>query len=786
MSTTLQLRRGTTAEIAGTLGAEGEVFVNTETGQLVVMDGVTLGGTTLATMSDVVSGNTIQGVANFTSATTMAQANLTAGTVVTTSGYYTANDGGHGTYIIVPRADYPNQNPDTYIDLELPGFMVAVLIGETIYIEQAGIIGDSPLNGARMRAALLKERSIRARKSNTNITWPTHITVKNINVDLDLNNNTLVIPNDASHDGFIWFQQDFGTPRSVLGTAGVTGTPIGKTIITVDDATGIFEHDIIKIYANDVLNARNPGYNDVTLKAERVAEFLQVESVNGNEITVRSQLIFDYTDNPRIAVMGNKNLQLRNCKIYRENDGIENNYSIAFMIRGYHHSTVENMYTTSWGAQFINHDNGYFNTFRDIHAHHLVNRPEQLRLGYVLAEYGCQLSQVYNLNGGNTRHTWTSGAGDCPYDHAKPELYGGCVRCHIWSGTATGNNGYGFDTHADSYECEFHDIVVYDSITDTVNATGGVQLRGINHIIHKMTYSGHGDNSGNAILLTGATHNAQIGTIYHNSDDAAIAMYSEDYTTQPGGEIYVDHIVVQSQKFRNILKANGVCKMRVHRIDMSLKDVTDTTGIADSSTHSPVYVKDGADVKIDNWNVWFDSKFTTERPQWPKIQYFFVNGNTDINIEATINVHTTWPLWQFSMYDAILCRGFDPNNTFAASGHVNINYHYDDFNEASTAVFRTNQLHDMDASTELSVSANIFKKGKRIWSTVYDKSNSDPAAMVWDKYDSTGQYKLVADGAITPTSPGKPGETRVDTNGNYLYKCIADNTWVRYPMQQSW
>lgn len=49
MATTLQFRRGTTAELAAITGAEAELFVDTDKTTVVVMDGVTSGGIPLAT-----------------------------------------------------------------------------------------------------------------------------------------------------------------------------------------------------------------------------------------------------------------------------------------------------------------------------------------------------------------------------------------------------------------------------------------------------------------------------------------------------------------------------------------------------------------------------------------------------------------------------------------------------------------------------------------------------------------------------------------------------------------
>lgn len=53
MADQLQLRRGTTAQIAGFTGAQGEVVVNTDTHALVVQDGITAGGFPSATSPQV-------------------------------------------------------------------------------------------------------------------------------------------------------------------------------------------------------------------------------------------------------------------------------------------------------------------------------------------------------------------------------------------------------------------------------------------------------------------------------------------------------------------------------------------------------------------------------------------------------------------------------------------------------------------------------------------------------------------------------------------------------------
>lgn len=68
MATTLQFRRGTTAELAAITGAEAELFVDTDKGTVVVMDGATAGGIPLATEDYV--GTSLNGYATESYVTT--------------------------------------------------------------------------------------------------------------------------------------------------------------------------------------------------------------------------------------------------------------------------------------------------------------------------------------------------------------------------------------------------------------------------------------------------------------------------------------------------------------------------------------------------------------------------------------------------------------------------------------------------------------------------------------------------------------------------------------------
>ena len=103
MSTQLRLRGGTTTEHSSFTGAEREVTVDTTLDTLVVHDGVTAGGITLAKLSDVTSppgsinASSINTTGNIAAAGTVSAAGtisttstITATGNITTSGDFTA------------------------------------------------------------------------------------------------------------------------------------------------------------------------------------------------------------------------------------------------------------------------------------------------------------------------------------------------------------------------------------------------------------------------------------------------------------------------------------------------------------------------------------------------------------------------------------------------------------------------------------------------------------------------------------------------------------------------
>jgi hypothetical protein len=80
----IQFRRGTTSGLSTVLGAAGEIFVDTSLVTVVVHNGVTTGGTTLARNADVqtLSSTTVSSIAYLSSVAAALATSSTAGNVI--------------------------------------------------------------------------------------------------------------------------------------------------------------------------------------------------------------------------------------------------------------------------------------------------------------------------------------------------------------------------------------------------------------------------------------------------------------------------------------------------------------------------------------------------------------------------------------------------------------------------------------------------------------------------------------------------------------------------------
>lgn len=133
MATQVKHRRGNSTEIASFTPAIGELIMNTDTNELILGDGVTVGGHIVTVQkSENIAALKLRG--------------FTAGEFVSTRGYFSQEDGGEGTYIVKTSAQATSDGDpmDDVINVELSNGNWAILIPvlNEINALQAGILND--------------------------------------------------------------------------------------------------------------------------------------------------------------------------------------------------------------------------------------------------------------------------------------------------------------------------------------------------------------------------------------------------------------------------------------------------------------------------------------------------------------------------------------------------------------------------------------------------------------------------------------------------------------------
>lgn len=121
MATTLQFRRGNSAAAAAVTGANGEIYINTQTKQLIIHDGATAGGFALANASSVAAkANAFVNVIENGS-------NVAIGNTVTGCSYVTVS----GTSLVVNVAQQTTFTHAVYVggDVTVDGDMVPTIDG---------------------------------------------------------------------------------------------------------------------------------------------------------------------------------------------------------------------------------------------------------------------------------------------------------------------------------------------------------------------------------------------------------------------------------------------------------------------------------------------------------------------------------------------------------------------------------------------------------------------------------------------------------------------------------
>lgn len=520
------------------------------------------------------------------------------GDVISTLGRVEKGDLGGATYFVSSTT-----MADGYVNLLLDNGLVAELLlpDEVLYMECFGCVNGEDVY-ANLQAAFAYQKPIKSKSKRARYYLSDVIYIIDKSIDFDLNGSVL-IPNAMDTERALLFINNFGETKSVNDVT-YSG---GRTRFTVDTGHGISALDKIKSFSNQNINPFSAFPN------QRVGEYFVVESVTDTSVICIGRHIWDYapSDNPRLAKMSSNTCHLKNINIERELAHSNGQFAVAIDIQGYYSPTTENIYSPSYTGQLLSVRSCYRATLINTKADYLLDDTSNNAVGYVGVDYGSQESKWYGLHGGKVRHTYTTGADSISADTDNARQYGGAIRCHVYTGVSVGNTNFAYDTHQDAWECEFHDITVYDDYSTTYASTGGFQDRGQNNIVHKLTYISDGADvsaGSRAVMYNTGARNTYIKEIIFKGTGTVISSYGlADSFTDYKQNFRVDKITTFQEKYPNkIVSLSEPISLNIGEVHVYPEDATRSFYGSGGGAYL-VISDENAHLTIGEFNLWWNS-----------------------------------------------------------------------------------------------------------------------------------------------------------------------------------
>ncbi len=254
---------------------------------------------------------------------------------------------------------------------------------------------------------------------------------------------------------------------------GTTG--VGEvTVLTVDDATGYSSGDIVKILSDDLILGETSD--------RRRAEYAQVFSVTGSDITLFTRIVGVYSTSPRLA-KANKDVSLKfiNFEATPSSSAVATWSTPAMRIIGY-------------VSPEIGHGS-FFDLLERAVLLHSCYRPktwflrgERIRtsqandaFGYLIHEVSCYAGYHHRPEGRDVRHVYSCSAFGTSTLDSSIESYGGTRNSVVDHGYGVNCKASAFDTHADGENITFAVCVAESPYKGNLGALFNYGLRGRNN-----------------------------------------------------------------------------------------------------------------------------------------------------------------------------------------------------------------------------------------------------------------------------------------------------------------
>jgi len=673
---------------------------------------------------------------------------------VKTQGYHNVFDSGGAFYkcqsLSAARTEKgdPQWEPTGFDSFYLYGgteYVAVLMPNKELYLEEFGIFPNLPDCLAPFELILSYQKPVKTTQTNVEFNLSNAISPKDLNVDMDLNGCSLVSNGDNER---CFLAINYLEPAIEISTVSFSA---GRTRFAVPEGHGIMPNNKIKAFSNQNINP----YSE--FDRQRCAEYFVVESVTATEIVCIGRHIWGYDplDNPRLSrLKDEKTLRLTNIKVGR-NLAHNGDFAVAIDIQGYYRPELTNIYARYFPGQLLSIRSCYRAKMIDISADFLLDQTSTNAVGYVGVDYGSQESEWYNLNGGKVRHTYTTGADSIDADEPDPRKYGGAVRCHVYSGVTVGATNFAYDTHQDAWECEFHDITVYDDHSNTYASSGAFQDRSQYTTLHHLTHVSNGADAsaGEVTVLynTGARNTYIKEITIKNSGSPVLSSFglSETYTDKKQ-HFRVDRVVVYQEKTApRLVSLNEPIGIDIGKIDVYPLDA-DRTFYGNGGDKYFNINHEEADLTVHSMNLWFDR---INLPNTGAGGSYLLNvdtkaGNVSINLNTYTNEKT------FERFEGGMSGIRSSSEGLATIKSCLVHWkayisNYDDSLMKKTGlIYKTDEFASVQDKRKLKYTYEMIGDGVRSTGTFANATRSIyQADMHLDTFDRT-QYGLVESGGI--------------------------------------
>lgn len=356
-------------------------------------------------------------------------------------------------------------------------------------VQAYGAVGDGVTDDtAAIAAAITAASAVRGVVSFVpGLTYflGTKLTVTDKHVHLQLNGARIVRSADLGEDEGIVIDTSFGAITSVVSlantatTIGEGDTPTNVARIELTSVAGWEVGDVLKIFSSDLI-PHGSRDDEGDPRNEVYGEIVKVAKIDGNYLYTAKPLRIAPATTIRVAKLTKYGCRIENGILSDPDDAAARHNHPFLKVTGAVEPVFADLnFDFIMGAalqlESCFQPRSYNLRFGYCHADLTI-----FTYGYGIHEFACTDGRHYNIDAGDVRHAYTTGAHEIvdPVTETDVSRYGGVVGTVCYNGAALASGNSGFDTHEDAIDVWFIGCTVSQEYQGASAAGFCFKLRG--------------------------------------------------------------------------------------------------------------------------------------------------------------------------------------------------------------------------------------------------------------------------------------------------------------------